>query len=118
MRVCACMSSLCACISSTYVGLQGREKCETCAAAGSHTPRTIAPFLLHQRAGERASERSVEREDVWLVESATVLSRQEGNNGSAVLLVCLAAFMQHFSEGHRRLLAPRALLTRPLPAGH
>lgn len=51
-------------------------------------------------------------------ESATLLSRQEGNNGLAVLLVSLDAFMQHFRERHRRLLAQLALLTEPFPAGH
>lgn len=56
----------------------------------------IAPFLQHQ---------AVCGEGCLACESATVLSRQEGNNGFAVLLVHLAAFMQHFSEGHRRLLA-------------
>lgn len=77
--------------------------------AGSHTLITIAPFLQHHAfCGERCL--------AW--ESATVLSRQEGNNGSAVLPVCLAAFMRHFSEGHHQLLARWALLTRPLPAGH
>lgn len=44
------------------------------------------------------------------------------STGGEQLLHCaavrLAAFMQHFNEGHRRLLALWALLTRPLPAGH
>lgn len=79
-----------------------------CSSRFKHS-HTIAPFLHHQ---------AVCGEGCLACESATVLSRQEGNNGFAVLLVHLAAFMQHFSERHRRLLALWAVLTRPLPAGH
>ena len=108
MCVCVCAHLLCVLLDCTDRGkVCGRSR-NMCGSRFTHTPHhcTTPPPPSGLQRGCQACE------------SATVLSRQEGNNGFAVLPVCLAAFMQHFSEGNCRLLAPRALLTRPLPAGH
>lgn len=101
-----CVSSMCAHICSMNVAYVSQQRGSTpekleacCSSRFTHTLPTIAPLLLLHH------HRAVCREGCLACESATVLSRQERNNCFTVLLVRLAAFAQHFIEGHRRLLA-------------